>query len=129
MEYLLLSATTIGLKDIAIGSSWLGGKLIKEDNQASASIDRRGNGVQEFHFGSWKSGNKTSVDFGRNADERIGMNPSITIGSPQPQITRTRPSNCNILPLFIRGSLWHGKTKIESKKLVENKRGKKLKKC
>ena len=64
MEHLLLLATTIGSNYLAIGSARLGYKLIVEANQVSAYIDRRGHSYQESPFGSHKSGNKTSVDFG-----------------------------------------------------------------
>ena len=42
MEYILLSTTTIGSKELAIGSARLGNNLILESNQASTSIDRLG---------------------------------------------------------------------------------------
>ena len=71
MEHLSLSDTAIGLKDLAIVSERLGNKLIAEANQASASIDRRGHSDQGFSFRSQKSGNKMSVDFERNADEKL----------------------------------------------------------
>ena len=64
MEHLLLSATNIGLKDITIFSEWLGNKLIAHSSQASTYIDRWVHGDRDFPFGSWKSGNKMTVDFG-----------------------------------------------------------------
>ena len=75
MEHLLLSATTLWSKYIAIGSARLGGNLIAESNQESASIYRRGHSDWYFPFGSWKSGNKISVNFGQNVDEKNRMNP------------------------------------------------------
>ena len=75
MEHLSLSVTTIGLKDPAIGSARLGNKVIVEANQSSYSIDIRGHGDCDLPFGSRKSGNKMSVDFGWNTDEKIRMKP------------------------------------------------------
>ena len=84
------------------------------------------------------------VDFGRNANDEIGMNPSRTIGIPRQQIistierTRTRKGfNCDILDsvssnldLFCRSSLWHGAAKSEGlggNNIFENaERGKKI---
>ena len=57
-----------------MGSVQLGNKLITEDNQMSASIDINRYGDRYFPFGSWKSGNGKSVDFGQNADEKIEIN-------------------------------------------------------
>ena len=114
MEHLLLLTKNIGLKDLVIGSVRLGDKLIAEDNQSRSSNDRGGHGDRESPFGSWKIGNKTSVDLGRNEYDKIGMKPSRTIGIPLPHITRTRMSNCNISNLVIRGSPWHATIKSES---------------
>ena len=75
MEYILLSATTIGSKELAIGSARLDNNIILESNQASTSIDRLGYSDQEFSSGSPKSGNKMSVGFRRNSYNKIGMNP------------------------------------------------------
>ena len=55
-----------------------------------------------------KIGNKMSLDYRRNRDDTIGMNPSRSIGIPRPQVIRIRLSNCNIFYLVIRGSLWIG---------------------
>ena len=104
MEHLLLSETTIGLKELAIGSARLGDNIIAEDNQASNIIDRRVHGNQDLPFGSQKSGNKMSVYFGLNIDDKIEMNPSITIGRPRPHITRTSMSKNDIFDLVIRVS-------------------------
>ena len=78
-DHLLFLATNIGPKEITISIKRLGDNIIVEDNQARSSIDRRGNGNRDLPFGSWKSGNKMSVDFGRNMNDKIGMNPLRTI--------------------------------------------------
>ena len=108
-----MSAITVGSKDIAIGSAQLGDNIIAEANQTSASIDIWGHGDWDFPFGSWKIGNKMSVDFGWNADEKIGMKPSRTIGSPCPQITRNKMRNCDISDSVISFLLWYGTMKSE----------------
>ena len=118
MEHLSLLATTIGLKELAIGSARLGNKIIPEDNQASNYLDRKGHGGWDLPCRSRKSGNKTSIDFGRNTDEKIGMIPSITIGIPHPQITMIRLINCNIFDLVSKGFTYHGTVKIEGKNLM-----------
>ena len=127
MEHLSLSTIIIGSKYIVISSEWLGNKLIVSANQESTPIDIRGHGDREFPFGIQKSGNKMSVDFGRNADDKIGMNPSRTIRIPRPQITSTRKGSCDIFDLVSRtsdlsymGFLWYGTDKIESKNLGGN---------
>ena len=74
IEHLSLLTTTIGSKEIAIGSAQLGNKLILESNQSSTSIDKQGQGDQDFPSSSPKSGNTMSVDFGRNSYKKIGMN-------------------------------------------------------
>ena len=84
MKHLFLPVVNIGSKYLMVCSVLLGNKLIAEANQAITSIGRRGHGYQEFLFGSWKSGNKISVDFGRNVDDKIAMNPSRAIGIPHP---------------------------------------------
>ena len=71
MEHLSLLSITIRSKYLAMGSAWFCYKLITESNQASTSIDRRVRGDWEFPFRSQKSGNKMSVDFGRNVDEKL----------------------------------------------------------
>ena len=73
MEHLSLLAATTGSKDLAIGSKLLGNKLKVEAKQDSNFIDRLGHGDGVFSFGSWNSGNKTSVDFGQNADEKLEL--------------------------------------------------------
>ena len=88
-----MSAVNIGLKEIVIGSAKLDKNLIVEANQAITYIYRRGHGDQEFPFGSQKSCNKMSVDFGRNSDKTIGMNPSRSIVILYLQVTRNSPSN------------------------------------
>ena len=107
VEHISLSATNIRPKELVIGSTRLGENIIAEANQPSDSIDRWGHSDWDFHFGSEKSGNKMSVDFRRNVDDKIGTNPSRTIGSPSQQITRTRLSKCNIFNSVIRVSLWN----------------------
>ena len=69
-----------------------------------------------------------SVDFRQNVDDKIGMNPSRTIGIPRPQINRTRLNNFDIFDLFISPSdlsyrlfEWHGTMKSESENLTGNK--------
>ena len=73
-----MSAINIGLKDLAIIGVRLGDKISIHSNQVSASVDIQVHGDWEFPFGSRKSGNKMSVDFRQNADDKIGMNPSRT---------------------------------------------------
>ena len=97
IEHLSLSAITIGSKELAISSARLGKNRIVDYNQASFHIDIRGHVDQYFPFRSRKSGNKIIVDFGRNANEEIVMNPLRTIGIPLPYITRTRQRSFDIL--------------------------------
>ena len=78
IEYILLLAINIGSKDLAIISARLGNNIIVCANQVSHPIDRRGQSDQDFPFGSHKSGNGMSVDFGRNTNEKIGINPLRT---------------------------------------------------
>ena len=59
-----------------------------------------------------------SVDFGWNADDKIRMNPSRSIGSPCPQVTMTRLSNCDIFDFVRRVSLCYGTIKSESENLL-----------
>ena len=73
IEHLSLSAVTIGSKYLVIGSARLGDKIVLEAKQASTSIDRQGHGYQDFPFGSRKSGDGMSVDFGRNANEKLEL--------------------------------------------------------
>ena len=82
MEHLLFWELTIGSKDIYIVCVRLGNNIFAETKQLSTSIDREGHGDWDFPFGSWKSGNKMSVDFGKNTNDKIKMNLSISIGSP-----------------------------------------------
>ena len=106
----------------------MGYKLISRANQAIYYIDRQGHGDWYLPFGSWKSGNEINVDFGRNADDKIGMNPLRTTGILHPHITRSRLSNCDIFDLFSRPSdlayrflQWHGMIKSETGNLRGNK--------
>ena len=85
MEHLLLTSVTIGSKDLAIGIARLGDKIIAEYNRASTSIDIWGHVDRYLPCGTWKSGNKMNVDFGRNMNEKIGMNPSRVTEIPHPQ--------------------------------------------
>ena len=68
MKHLLLLATNIGSKDLVIFIARLGENLVSGANQLKAYIYIRGQGDWYFPFGSWKSGNKMSVDFGQNED-------------------------------------------------------------
>ena len=70
---------TVGLKELVIGSAWLGDKLAAEANQASASVDILRHGDWDFPFRIQKSGNKISVDFVWIVNDKIGINPSRTI--------------------------------------------------
>ena len=114
------------MKNIAIGSACLGNKLVTEANQASTSIVTLGHSDWESPFGIQKSGNEMSVDFGQNADDILGTNPSRAIGIPRPQVTSTRLKNCNISDLVRRILPWHGTMKSESENLVENLRDNKI---
>ena len=116
MEHLQLLATTIVPKELVIGIAQLGDKLIAEANKSIASIDIQVQGDQEFPFVSWESGNKMSVDFGWNIDDKIGMNPLRTIRIPRPQVNRTSISNCDIFNLVRRVFLWHRTMKNENEK-------------
>ena len=69
-----------------------------------------------------------SVDFRRNVDDKIGMNPSRTIGSPHPQIKYTRQGDFDIfdsikgmLDLNYVGFPWHGAVKSGVENLGGNK--------
>ena len=64
IKNLSLLVTTIGQKELAIGSVLLGDNIDVEANQDIASIYRYLHGDWYFPFGSWKSGNKIIVDFG-----------------------------------------------------------------
>ena len=70
-----------------------------------------------------------SFDFGRNADDEIGMNPLRTIRVPLPQITRTSQGSFEIFDCVIgtsdiayRVSSWHGAANIESGNLGGEKK-------
>ena len=129
VKHLSLPEVTIVSKYIAIGSARFGDKLIAESNQAIYSIDKRGQGDWESSFGSWKSGNGLSVDFGRKASEKeIGMNLSRNIIIPLPQINKPKMSNRDIFDLVSRGSPWHVTMKSKSENLVENLRGRNISK-
>ena len=128
MDHLSFPTATIGLKEIVIGSAKLSNELVVKSNQESAYIDRHGHSDGGFPFGSHKNGNKTSVDFGRTSDGRIGMNPSRTIEIPLPQITRTSLSNCDMLKLFRKGFPLNGTMTSEGENLVVNLRGNKISK-
>ena len=103
-----------------MGSIGLGEKIIAEANQVSNSVDRRGHSDRYFPFGSRKSGNEMSVYFGRNANDKIGMNPLKSIWSPSLQVNSTIMINQNIFNLVIRVLLWNVTTKSEIENLVEN---------
>ena len=100
MEHILLLTITIGSKYLTISSAWLGENFIVYANQSRASIDKREHGDRIFLVGSWKSGNKKSVDCGRNVDDKIGMNLSRIIRILQLQITSTREGIFNIFDSF-----------------------------
>ena len=132
MEYILLLAINIGSKDLAIISARLGNNIITEANQASVVIYRWGHNDRDFPFGSRKSGNKMSVDFERNADDKIGMNPSRTIRTPRPHNTRAIANNCEIFDLVrmtsylaFRFLTWYGTIESESENLLRKIRGNK----
>ena len=74
MKHASFSAITIWSEEIAISRAHLDKTLI-HTNQASASIDRRGHGDQDFSFGGWKSCDKIGIDFGRNTNKIIPVNP------------------------------------------------------
>ena len=76
----------MGSEELAISRARLEKTLI-HTNQARVSIDRRGHGDQDFSFEGQKSCDKNSIDFGRNTNNGIPMNPSITIGIIKPHIT------------------------------------------
>ena len=61
-----------------------------------------------------------SVDFGQNVDDKIGINTLRNIGSPHPQITGIRLSNCDVFDLVIRRFLWHNTMRSEIKNLAGN---------
>ena len=121
MGHLSFSDKNIGLNDLAISSARLVDKLVVNTNQEIYSVDKLVHGDKDLPFGSQKSGNKMSVDFRQNTDDKFGVNPSITIGIPQPQIIRSRVINCNIFDSVSRpsylsymGSTWHRTIKSES---------------
>ena len=114
-KHLLLSEITIGSKYPLIFGSWMGNNIIVEYNQVSTSIDIRENGDWDFPFRIRKRGNKISVNFGRNADEKIGMYPLRIIVNPLTKLTRNRMSNCNIFELFDRVYPWYAIIKSGSK--------------
>ena len=102
MEHILLLEITIGYKYLGIISTRLGNKLIFHSNQSISKIDKWLHGESDVPFGILNSGKKMIVYFGWNADDKIGMNPSRTIGSPLQQITSTRQWICDIFDLFIK---------------------------
>ena len=132
MEHILLLDVTIGYKELAISRS-LSDDMIIHTNQLSASIDIGRNGDGEISFGSRKSCNKMSIEFGKNTNYKIRMNPPRTIGITSPHITNMKsvtgigfgcyscdgipPSDIGSFDLFGRGTLyfsysstsWHGK--------------------
>ena len=92
MENVSLSAITIGSKYLAISGSRLEDTLI-HTNQASASIDRRGQGDWEIYFRIQKSCNKINIDFRRNTNCGIGVNSPRTTGSIIPYISIMKSGN------------------------------------
>ena len=118
MEYVLLLTIAIGSEDLAISRDFWDETLI-HTNQSISYIDIHGNGDWDLSLGSQNSCNKTSIDFGRNMNDGISVNPSITIGSIIPQVTRTKQGRFNIFDSFRetldisdRNASWHGEVKI-----------------
>ena len=85
-----MSEINIGSNYIAIASTRLGENIIMHDNQSITSIDRQRHNDQNLPFKSQTIGNEMKVDFRRNADDEIRMNPLRTIRIPHPHNTRTR---------------------------------------
>ena len=77
MEHIMLSVITLVSKDLAIGIEHSYYTII-HNNQARDYIDRQVHGDGEIYFGSQKSCNNISIDFGRNTNDRICANPSRT---------------------------------------------------
>ena len=105
MEYLLLPAVTIRLKDLLIGSAQLGNHIISDAKQKSTSIDRQGHGDWDISFDILKSGTSMQIiGFVRKSDDGIP------------------PRNIGIFNLFSSVALdfsdrnvsWHGAAKSES---------------
>ena len=92
MENVLLLDITIGSKELVISRARFDDTLV-HTNQVSAYIDRRVHSDCNISFVSWKSCNEMSIDFGRNTNDGIRVNPPITIGSIIPQITSTKSGN------------------------------------
>ena len=86
MEHITFSVINLGSKYPAIVRAH-SNNTIMHTNQASAFIDRQVHGDGEIYFGSQKSCKNISIDFGRNTNDSIYANLSITIGSISPQIT------------------------------------------
>ena len=74
MEHVSLLDITIGSEEIAVNRVRLDETLI-HTNKASASIARRGHSDRDFYFGERKSGDKMSIEFGRNTNNGMPTNP------------------------------------------------------
>ena len=74
MEHISLRTIVIGSEEPAMSRSYSDDKLI-HTNQVSDSIDRHGHGKWDFSIGSWKNGKKMSINFGRNKNDGISVNP------------------------------------------------------
>ena len=85
-EHVYLSDIAIWSKELAISIERLDNTII-HTNQAISSIDRQGNSEWDMSFGSRKSCNKMSIDFGRNMHDDIYVNPPIIIGIIRLHIT------------------------------------------
>ena len=102
--------------------------ILISSNQARASIDIRRNGYWAISLDSQKSCNKIILDFGKNMNAGISVNPSRTIRSIVPQITKTSQG---ILVIFdsirvisyiaYKSVPWHGTRtkKVKSLKATE----------
>ena len=83
MEHVLLSNIYIGSEEPTISRAHLEETII-QTNQASASIGRRRHVDRGLSSGSQKICDKIIIDFGRNMNNGIPMNPSRTIGRITP---------------------------------------------
>ena len=144
MEHVSLSATTIGSKELVISIARSYDTLI-HTNQVSYSIDIRVHDDWEISFRIQIIYNEMSIDFRRNKNDGICVNPSRTIRSLIPKITIMKsgtgigfgqnnsdgipPRNIRRFVLFNRGTSdfsdrstsWHGAAKIESENPEDNR--------
>ena len=149
-EHVSFWVINLGYKEITGIRDRLNNTLLST-NQESASINRWGHGDWKISFGSWKSCNKMSTNFGRNTNDSIAMNPSRTTRSIIPQTISLKsdtemqriglgwnsndsipPRNIGSFNLSNRGTsdfphmtaLWHGAAKSESES--ENPEGNRI---